>query len=93
MKVLINGIQYEASTTFRITEQMGNKTATDISVRVDDQPFPVAGDVIEVFDNSERRIFFGTCGIPKSPQYSTGLEAKIYKITCKSSSEVSSPPL
>lgn len=89
MKVLINGIEYMAlSSGFLISEQMGNKTATDISVRVDSQPFPTAGDVIEVFDNNEKRIFFGTCGIPQSPPYSTGLEAKIYQITCNNANSI-----
>ena len=89
MKVLINGIEYMAlSSGFLISEQMGNKTATDISVCVDSQPFPTAGDVIEVFDNNEKRIFFGTCGIPQSPPYSTGLEAKIYQITCNNANSI-----
>ena len=89
MKVLINGIEYMAlSSGFLISEQMGNKTATDISVRVDSQPFPTAGDVIEVFDNNEKRIFFGTCGIPSLLRIRRNSEAKIYQITCNNANSI-----
>lgn len=89
MQVKINGAEYNAlADGFAITEQMGNKTASDITVLVEDQPFPAAGDVIEVFDNSGRRIFFGTCGIPQSPAYSTGYEMKLYSITCNNANSI-----
>lgn len=79
----INGIQYEFLHDFSISEQAGNKTASDISVKVDTQPVPKAGDVIELIDDStQESIFLGTCGIPTSPKYETGNEENIYSIVC-----------
>ena len=88
MKCLINGIAYDALNNFQITEQAGNKTASYISVLVESQPIPVAGDVIELLDNYNNSIFLGTCGIPTSPTFRTGLEDKIYSITCNNANSI-----
>ena len=88
MQALINGTVYDAESNFSISEQMGNKTSSTISVLVEDQPFPTAGDVIELQDNNGNPIFLGTCGIPKSPKYQTGLEKKIYQITCNNANSI-----
>ena len=81
----INQQQYKALWDFEISEQSGNKTSTSISVLVEDQPIPVSGDIIElvdVTDTGNTTLFWGVCGIPKSPKYETGLEARVYDITC-----------
>ena len=87
MQVFINGIEYDVEWEFSISEQTSNKTSSDISVDVGNNPFPVSGDVIEVYDG-DTRIFWGTCGIPKSPAYSTGYERKIYEITCGNANSI-----
>lgn len=88
MHVEINGVQYKALRDFVITEQTGNKTISTIKVLVEDQPVPVAGDVIELFDDNDTTIFWGTCGIPKSPKYSTGHETQIYEIACNNANSI-----
>lgn len=88
MKAFINGAEYIAQTDFDISEQMGNKTSSSVSVLVEDQPFPMAGDVIELQADDRTPIFLGTCGIPKSPKYRTGLEKKIYTITCGNANSI-----
>ena len=80
LKALINGKEYKVLTEFTISEQTSNKTSTDISVLVEDQPFPVSGDIIKLYDG-DTCVFWGTCGIPTGPAYSTGFEPKIYEIT------------
>lgn len=79
----INGTQYEMLHDFEISEQVGNKTSSTISVLVESQPVPVAGDVIEIMDGATC-VFWGLCGIPTSPKYAKGTEKKIYKIVCSS---------
>ena len=82
MTVLINGIEYAALTDFAINEKIGNKTASTVSVEVGDgQPFPCAGDIIEIKDG-DTSVFWGVCGIPSSPKYTNLNEKRIYKITC-----------
>ena len=88
MFVYINGIEYQALRNFTITEQTGNKTLSTISVLVESQPVPVAGDVIELKDDSNNTIFWGTCGIPKSPKFSTGHETQIYEISCNNANSI-----
>ena len=44
----INGMEYDAETEFSIKEKTGNKTSSSIRVRVDGQPTPKAGDIIEI---------------------------------------------
>lgn len=83
IKCYIDKIEYRMEREFSITEQAGNKTDSTISVLVEDQPFPVAGDIIELIDTeTAETIFWGTCGIPKSPKFSTGHEPKLYSIVC-----------
>lgn len=81
LKAYINGTEYNALWEFSISEQTGNKTSTDISVEVENQAIPVSGDIIELKDG-DTTLFWGTCGIPESPEYQTGLERNIYTITC-----------
>lgn len=87
MQVLINGIEYNALNNFTITEQSGNKTVSEISVLVDTQPVPISGDVIQILDGTTS-IFWGLCGIPSSPKFSTGLETHIYKIKCNNANSI-----
>lgn len=87
MKALINGTEYKVLTEFTISEQTSNKTSSDISVLVENQPFPVSGDIIELYDG-ETCVFWGTCGIPTGPAYSTGLEPKLYSITCGNANSI-----
>lgn len=87
IKAYINGVEYKALRDFTISEQAGNKTSSEISVLVEDQPVPLAGDIIELVDGGEV-LFWGMCGIPKSPRYKTGLEPRLYKITCGNSNSI-----
>lgn len=87
MEVYINSVEYDAEWDFTLCEQAGNKTTSTVSVLVENQPVPVAGDIIEIQDNGST-IFWGTCGIPKSPKFSTGLETKVYKITCGNANSI-----
>jgi hypothetical protein len=87
MDVYINGIWYRAQRDFTITEQTGNKTMSDISVLVESQPAPVAGDAIDLKDG-EKTVFWGTCGIPKSPKYISLHEPQIYQIACNNANSI-----
>lgn len=85
----INGTEYNIEKNFTITEQSGNKTASTISVIVENQPVPVSGDIITILDtDTNEALFWGQCGIPSSPKYSTGLEPKIYQITCSNANAI-----
>jgi len=83
----INGQLYEMLSSFTISEQLGNKTSSDISVKVgEDQPIPKAGDIVEIVDadgmgTTYETYFFGVAGIPKSPKYRSLGDPKIYSIT------------
>lgn len=81
LKAYINGIEYAVTRDFVINEQLGNKGTTQIKVKVDEQPIPAAGDVITL-ESDGRVLFWGTCGIPRSPTYSGGREWRIYDIVC-----------
>ena len=87
MKIYINGTEYAGLRDYRIEEQAGNKTSTSISVEVDGQPFPAAGDIVEIYDGEEC-IFYGMCGIPKSPKYQTLREKNIYTIVCGNANSI-----
>ncbi len=79
----VNGEKYKMAANFSISEQMGNKTASNITILVESQPVPAAGDVIQIKDDTTGAVFFyGTCGIPKSPKYTSINEIKSYTITC-----------
>lgn len=88
MQAKINGTVYQAESSFEISEQMGNKTSSTISVLVEGQPIPTAGDVIELLSDSGEPVFLGTCGIPKSPKYQTGREKHLYSITCGNANQI-----
>ncbi len=78
---LINGESYDMLVPFTIAEKLGNNISSNIAVRVDDQPVPKAGDLIEVVEDGAT-LFLGTCGIPTSPQYTSINTPKIYNIVC-----------
>ncbi len=80
----IQNREYRALQDYRLTEQVGNKTSTEITVEVaGDLAFPQANDIITVTDNDTGdALYWGLCGIPKSPRYETGLERKLYSIVC-----------
>ncbi len=85
----INGERYKIKTDFSITEQIGNSTASTVSVLVESQAFPIAGDVIEIKDDITGDIlFYGTCGIPKSPKYTTLNQPRAYSITCGNANSI-----
>lgn len=91
IEVYINGIQYKARSDFQIVEKAGNKTSSSVDVVVgDNQPIPAAGDIIEIIDAvSGDRMFYGTCGIPKSPKYtSMWTDVREYAITCGNGNSV-----
>ncbi len=80
----IQNLPYRVLNDYRLTEQVGNKTSTEITVEVAaGLPFPQANDIITVTDlDTNTALFWGLCGIPKSPKYETGYEKKLYKIVC-----------
>jgi hypothetical protein len=83
--VFINGIEYKARADFEIAEKAGNKTSSGFTVVIGDgQPVPAAGDIIECLDDTTgEKLFYGTCGIPKSPKYtSLFTDVREYSITC-----------
>ena len=89
LSCLINGVSYEMTNEFEISEQVGNKTATTINVLVDNQAIPKSGDVVEIIDTETNdSVFWGVCGIPTSPKYETGLEANIYNIVCNNANAI-----
>lgn len=87
MKAYINNIEYALLRDFDLTDQSGNKTTSTISVLIDDQPWPVAGDVIELRQD-DKTLFWGLCGIPKTPKYKTGLEKRIVEIKCTNANAI-----
>lgn len=68
---------------FLLTDMVGNKSTSEISVRVDDQPLPRAGDMAEIRDG-DTVLFWGMLGIPQSPKYTTGNEWRVYTMTAGS---------
>ena len=84
MIVKINGIEYKGLANWKISEKVGNPTSSMISVEVENQPIPRAGDLIEIFLDGEpsERIFLGILGIPASPAYSSPHEKRIYSLNC-----------
>lgn len=85
----INGERYKLAADFSITEQIGNSTASTVTVLVESQPVPVAGDVIQIKDDGTGAVlFYGTCGIPKSPKYTSLYQPKAYSITCGNANSI-----
>jgi len=84
MIVKINGIEYKGFSSWKISEKVGNPTSSTLSVEVENQPIPRAGDLIEVFLDGEpaERIFLGILGIPASPAFSSPFEKRIYSLNC-----------
>ena len=92
LKATINGVEYRLLRDFYITEQVGNKTSSSFQIVVDDlltQPVPVSGDIIELTDSETGdRLFFGQCGIPKSPKFQTGNELLVYTVICSNANAI-----
>lgn len=79
----INGVDYTLTRNFSINDRLANKAATSIEVLWEyPKPRPQAGDIVQIFDGA-LPIFFGVAGIPASPEFNTGNEKQIYKITCQ----------
>ena len=83
----INGVVYQMLSSFSITEKAGNKTTSEIKILLEDQELPLAGDVVEVFDGDDI-IFWGTCSIPSTPKYKTGLEMPIITLKCSNANSI-----
>ena len=60
---------------------------SDIIVLLEEQDEPKVNDVIEIFEDATT-IFYGLCGIPKTPRYSTGHELKLYKLELQSANAI-----
>ena len=84
MRVKINGTEYKGLSNWRVSEKVGNPTSTTLSVLVESQPIPRAGDVIELLTDGEPsdRLFLGVLGIPATPAYSSPFEQRIYSLNC-----------
>lgn len=50
LQTFINGVPYLMTDDFKISDMVGNKSTTDISVLVENQPIPRAGDIVEIKD-------------------------------------------
>ena len=81
MKAYINGVEYPTLVDFTITDKAGSKTSSDITVDATGRAVPVSGDIVELMDGADT-VFWGVCGIPRSPKYQSGRERKLYLITC-----------
>lgn len=82
MKLKINGVEYQASSAWGISEKVGNPTSSSFSVLVEGQEKPHAGDVVQFFTDDDVCIFFGVIGIPKSPSFSSEYQPNNYAINC-----------
>ncbi|MEG1608513.1 MAG: hypothetical protein RR348_01455, partial [Clostridia bacterium] len=87
IKAYINQIPYELDADYSIFEQAANKIASNIVIYVDNQPLPQSGDIVEIKDNTTT-YFLGTCGIPKSPQFSSPADIKRYSVTCNNANAI-----
>lgn len=87
IKAYINDVPYELESHYTITEQLGNKVASEIVIRVDNQPIPQSGDIIAICDE-KTMYFLGTCGIPKSPKFSSPYDVRLYSITCANANAI-----
>lgn len=83
IQTYINNIPYDMGRDFLLTDMVGNKSTSEITVRVDSQPLPRAGDMVEIRDG-DTVLFWGMLGIPQSPKYSTGNEWRVYSMTAGS---------
>lgn len=54
LQTFINGVPYLMTDDFKISDMVGNKSTTDISVLVENQPIPRAGDIVEIKDIYEK---------------------------------------
>ena len=91
LRIYINETEYErAETNFQISDKIGNVTSSDIGVLVEPgMQVPRAGDMVEIIEDSTmERVFWGICGIPKSPAFSTGNEPRLYRITCGNANSI-----
>lgn len=87
MKLKINGTEYQTSSAWQISEKVGNPTSSAFSVLAG-QELPHAGDVVQFFTDEDECLFFGVIGIPKSPQYSSEYQSKLYSINCTNGNAV-----
>ena len=88
IQAYINGVAYDMLMDYSISEQLGNKTSTSLSVLVPiGKPFPRSGDIIEVKDENNT-YFLGTCGIPKSPEFESENTIRVYSITCGNANSI-----
>lgn len=88
MKLKINGTEYKASASWSISEKVGNPTASQFTVLVEEQDIPHAGDVVEFFTDEGVCLFFGVIGIPKSPQFSSEHESRLYSLNCTNGNSI-----
>lgn len=89
LKAYINRYPYELASDFEISEKTGSKISSTFTVRVDGQPFPRAGDILEVKDNENNvNLFLGVIGIPKSPVYRSTLDPNEITLTCNNANAI-----
>lgn len=90
MKIKINGKTYNGGlSTWSISEKIGNPTASSIQIEVQAGDIvPQAGDVIQILEDDDTPVFFGLIGIPKSPQYRSFFQPKIYTMNCTNGNSV-----
>lgn len=90
MKIKINGKTYNGGlSNWTISEKIGNPTASTIQLEVKAGDIvPQAGDVIQILEDDNSPVFFGLIGIPKSPQYRSFFQPKIYTLNCTNGNSV-----
>lgn len=90
MKIKINGKTYNGGlSNWSISEKIGNPTSSTIQIEVQaGDIIPQAGDVIQILEDDDSPVFFGLIGIPKSPQYRSFFQPKIYTMNCTNGNSV-----
>lgn len=90
LRCYINGIEYEMRVDkFNIVDALGNKASSTISVKVNSQPIPRAGDIV-ILTLNLKMLWTGIAGIPKSPKFTHLGTPRIYDIVCSNMNAIAS---
>lgn len=86
LRCFITGVEYPITTDYSIKERVGQTTMADISVRIDEgEALPVSQQLVEITESDGTTpVYTGIIQAVDSPVWSSGYEAYIVDITCKS---------